>query len=218
MLRCAAPLGATRLCRRVLQTTTPHRDAHRQGSDLDFGRAATTNRVQEDVHGPFFVPSPLSLPAKGAKSAARAHGASSPPPSHIVAWCACSHAQYHCELNWIERCWAASKTYCRKNCLYTLIGLRETVPLSLSQDIDDVPDRLRDRVDLPVMPLHAQRRWARISRQYMHEYRKGKDACEAIKTVTEQRRSKRHRDCGDSRMRSVEAAMAAKAMHQHVQE
>ena len=46
----------------------------------------------------------------------------------------------HCELNWIERLWGASKAYCRSHCMYTLQGLRDTVPLSLSQDISDLPD------------------------------------------------------------------------------
>ena len=41
--------------------------------------------------------------------------------------------KFHCELNWIERMWGASKAYARAHCAYTLQGLRETVPLSLSQ-------------------------------------------------------------------------------------
>ena len=119
--------------------------------------------------------------------------------------------KFHCELNWIERIWDASKAYARSHCAYTLQGLRDTVPLSLSQDISELPEELRDSPDLPVSPLYLQRRWARISRQYMHEYRKGLDACEAIRRVTEQRTKPqaRHRDTNDSRSRQQEACMAA---------
>ena len=87
-------------------------------------------------------------------------------------------------------------------------GLRETVPISLSQDKSDLPAHLADREDLPVAPLYLQRRWARISRQYMAEYRKGLDGCAAIQAV-KALRSKRHRDTSDPRSRQVEAEMAA---------
>ena len=121
--------------------------------------------------------------------------------------------KFHCELNWIERMWGASKAYCRANCMYTLQGLRETVPISLSQDVADLPQLLQssDRLDLPVSPLYMQRRWARISRRYMQEYRRGADACEAIRAVTAQRTKPhaRHRDTNDSRSRRVEAEMAS---------
>ena len=117
--------------------------------------------------------------------------------------------KFHCELNWIERVWGASKAYTRSHCMYSLQGLRETVPISLSQDISDLPLHLQGRADLPVCPLYAQRRWARISRQYMHEYRKGANACDAIRNVTAQRTQKRHRDTNDSRSRQVEARMAS---------
>jgi hypothetical protein len=117
--------------------------------------------------------------------------------------------KFHCELNWIERMWAASKAYVRSHCMYTLQGLRDTVPLSLTQDLSEIVD-MSDSSDLPVAPLYLQRRWARISRQYMCEYRKGSDACDAIKAVTEQRTKAhaRHRDTSDSRCRKQEAKMA----------
>ena len=122
--------------------------------------------------------------------------------------------KFHCELNWIERMWGVSKAYARSHCMYTLQGLRDTVPISLSQDISELPDRLRLNPDLPVCPLHLQRRWARISRQYMREYRKGADACEAIRAVTEQRTKAHapHRDTSDSRCRQQEAQMAASSV------
>ena len=88
--------------------------------------------------------------------------------------------KFHCELNWIEWLWGASKRYARSHCAYTLQGLRDTVPLSLSQDISDLPQHMKSYSSLPVAPLYLQRRWARISRQFMHEYRKGADACAAI--------------------------------------
>ena len=116
--------------------------------------------------------------------------------------------KFHCELNWVERLWGASKDFCRKNCLYTLAGLREIVPLSLSQDLSDVPEHLAHRQDLPVAPILLQRRWARISRQYMAAYRSGADGCEAIRAVKAQR-TKRHRDVNDPRARRTEAAMDA---------
>ena len=114
--------------------------------------------------------------------------------------------QFHCELNWIERYWGAAKAYARKHCLYTLPGLRETVPLALSQDLDDISAN-----GVPVASIYKQRRWARISRQYMHEYLKGANACAAIKLVA-LKRSSRHRDVTDRRAGRVEAAMAASGL------
>ena len=111
--------------------------------------------------------------------------------------------KFHCELNWIERMWGASKAYTRSHCMYTLQGLRDTVPLSLTQDLSEVAD-MSDATDLPVSPLYLQRRWARISRQYMREYRKGADACDAIRAVTEQR-TKAHARHRDTRLAIVDA-------------
>ena len=116
--------------------------------------------------------------------------------------------KFHCELNWIERLWGASKAYTRRHCLYTLPGSRETVPLSLTQNLSEVPAHLAGRMDLPVSPLFLQRRWARISRQFMAEYRKGANGAEAIQGVKNQRSSKRHRDPNNCRSRAEEARMA----------
>lgn len=69
--------------------------------------------------------------------------------------------------------------HCLCHCLYTLPGLREIVPLSISQDLSDLPTWAADMEDVPVMTVYLQRRWARISRQYMEEYRRGADVIEA---------------------------------------
>ena len=103
--------------------------------------------------------------------------------------------------------WAAAKCYARANCLYTLAGLRETIPIALSESLTDVPVAMQDRTDLPVASVLKQRRWARISWQYFYEYSLGADATDATKAV----KSKRHHDTGDARMRKKEAAMAAAA-------
>ena len=58
--------------------------------------------------------------------------------------------------------------------------------------------------------LLTRRRWARISWQYMAEYRKGESGDAVVRAVAAQR-SKRHRDTSDSRSRRVEATMEAKA-------
>lgn len=96
---------------------------------------------------------------------------------------------------------------------YSLQGLRETVPLSLSQSIDELPSHMRHDENLPACPVLMQRRFARISRQYMTEYRRGADACEAIRAVMECRTKlhARHRDTSDRRSRQVESQVATLA-------
>lgn len=42
------------------------------------------------------------------------------------------YPKFHCELNFIECFWCAAKYYARENCLYTLEGLRETIPSALA--------------------------------------------------------------------------------------
>ena len=64
--------------------------------------------------------------------------------------------KFHCELNWIERVWSSSKHYARTHCMYTLPGLRETVPLSLSQDLSDIPAHKADDPELPVGSITLQ--------------------------------------------------------------
>ena len=74
--------------------------------------------------------------------------------------------------------------YMRSHCLYTLAGLRETVPLSLSQDASDVPQRLTDSEELPVVGLLMQRRFARISHQFRKAYLQGAGAVMLSKQYT----------------------------------
>ena len=116
--------------------------------------------------------------------------------------------KYHCELNWIERYWGASKKYARRHCGYSLTALRVTVPIALSQTCDELPEELRNELDLPVSPLLKMRRWARISRMYRAQYRLGANGHEAVRVVKAQ---KRHRDTSDTRSRQQEAAMEALA-------
>ena len=40
------------------------------------------------------------------------------------------YPKFHCELNFIERFWCTAKHYVRENCVYTLDGLRQTIPAS----------------------------------------------------------------------------------------
>ena len=83
-----------------------------------------------------------------------------------------------------------------------------TVPIALSQTCDELPEELRDELDLPVSPLLKMRRWARISRMYRAQYRLGANGHEAVRVVKAQ---KRHRDTSDTRSRQQEAAMEALA-------
>jgi transposase len=48
------------------------------------------------------------------------------------------YPKFHCELNWIEHYWGETKRYTRRNCTYTLAGLREVLPTAL----ESVPDTL----------------------------------------------------------------------------
>ena len=42
------------------------------------------------------------------------------------------YPKFHCELNHIEYFWCQSKRYAREHCDYSIEGLRQTVPLSLT--------------------------------------------------------------------------------------
>jgi hypothetical protein len=62
--------------------------------------------------------------------------------------------KFHCEFNWIERYWGNAKMYARKNCDYSLQGLRNTVPVALN------------RIDVLTMRKFARKSW-----RYMDAYR-----------------------------------------------
>jgi hypothetical protein len=164
--------------------------------------AGHTNSVTAARHLCLFLPKARSPPSYLLTPALHARSLVHP-PTHPAPTRSPARLQFHCELNWIERMWGAAKAYARTHCLYTIPGLRETVPLALSQDLTDVPAD-----GAPVSPLYLQRRWARISRQFGIEYLKGADVCEVMGLVA-QKRSSRHRDPNDRRSAKVEAAMAA---------
>mmetsp|Transcript_25699 Transcript_25699/g.78107 ORF Transcript_25699/g.78107 Transcript_25699/m.78107 type:complete len:223 (-) Transcript_25699:35-703(-) len=127
-------------------------------------------------------------------------------PWHLVLFL----PKFHCELNWIERYWGAAKRFARANCDYSLVGLRQTMKLALSQRVSEIPEDMRGSTDLPVAPLLLQRRHARISWQYWAEYAKGPRCANVVKAVAE-KRSARHRDTSDRRSRQAEAAMEVEA-------
>ena len=56
---------------------------------------------------------------------------------------------------------------------------------------------MANQADLPVADIRMQRRWARVSRQYMAEYWKGADACDAMQAVAKMRNNNKHRDAGN---------------------
>ena len=67
-----------------------------------------------------------------------AHAACAPFSSPLTP-CCIHPCRYHCELNPIERYWGAAKKYARRHCSYTIVGLRECVPIALSQTLEEAP-------------------------------------------------------------------------------
>ena len=98
--------------------------------------------------------------ARARRQARAAHGATPVRSAQRqVRCCYCLFLpKFHCELNWIERYWGATKEYLRKHCTYSVPGLRALLPIALSQSMDEVPEDMRDDRELPVSPIFKQRR------------------------------------------------------------
>jgi transposase len=61
--------------------------------------------------------------------------------------------KYHCEFNWIERYWGATKKYCRKHCTYSMTTLPDTMEAAFSS-----------------VSIVEMRRFARKAYRYMDAY------------------------------------------------
>ena len=52
--------------------------------------------------------------------------------------------KFHCELNPIERVWSQSKRYTRAHCDYTIVSLRQNIPLGLdSISVENIANYVR---------------------------------------------------------------------------
>lgn len=86
--------------------------------------------------------------------------------------------KYHCELNFIEYFWGATKKYLRDRCDYTFNTLKQNMPLALASTL-----------------IQTIRKWEHRSRRWIDCYESGLDAKEAQFKVREfsSRKYKSHR-------------------------
>lgn len=105
----------------------------------------------------------------------RIQGTLEAPTGHRVMY----YPKFHCELNHIEFFWCDCKSYTRKNCTYTIEGLREIVPRALKQvkhstilgHFDSCMrkmDRYREGVE------YGSTQWKKLT-SYQKPWRKGDD-------------------------------------------
>ena len=80
--------------------------------------------------------------------------------------------KYHPELNFIERCWGRMKDYLRAHCNFTFQGLKQQIPVALSE------------VNLPVTLI---RKYSRKSWTYCEAYAAGLDVLKAESFVRSRR-------------------------------
>lgn len=90
------------------------------------------------------------------------------------------YPKFHCELNFIEMYWGASKRYTRKNCNYSFAALQKIVPKAL------------DSVDIETV-----RRYAWMAFRYMDAYRQGLQGLAADQAV---KQFKSHRRVSERQM------------------
>ena len=94
------------------------------------------------------------------------------------------YPKFHCELNYIEMYWGATKWYVRQHCNYTWKGLQENVPRAFDS-----------------IPLKQIRKYARRAAKFMDCYRKGLTVLQAEYIV---KKYKSHRKIPDNVVEEID--------------